>query len=188
MSDPTRFFRQPSHPLQRRYEALRAYLFEGVPLAEAARRFRYRPRSLLVLASRFRHGLLPPFFRDISHGRKDQPVATPLHDAILALRRQRLSITDIARTLTVQGQKVSFSTVWHVLEDQGQKRLPRRTAAERGRSPPRPALLRPPIADVEAHDLSTGREITCRAPLLFLFAPFLARIDSSSAPGSPGPG
>ncbi len=177
MSDPTRFFRQPSHPLQRRYEALRAYLFEGVPLAEATRRFRYRPRSLLVLASRFRHGLLPPFFRDISHGRKDHPVATPLHDAILALRRQRLSITDIARTLTVQGQKVSFSTVWHVLEDQGQKRLPRRTAAERGRSPPRPALLRPPIADVEEHDLSTGREFACRAPLLLLFAPFLARID-----------
>ena len=177
MPDPARFFRQPSHPLHRRYEALRAYLFEGVPLAEAARRFRYRPRSLLVIASRFRRGFLPPFFRDIPHGRKDRPVATPLSEAILALRRQNLSITDIARTLTAQGQKVSFSTVWHVLEDAGQSRLPRRTAAERGGRRRRPSLLRPPVADVEEHDLSPGREVACRAPLLLLFAPFLARVD-----------
>ena len=30
--DLTRCFRQPSHPLQRRYEALRSYPFEGVPM------------------------------------------------------------------------------------------------------------------------------------------------------------
>jgi len=174
--EPRRFFGRPAHPLQRRYEALRAYLFEGQPLAKVARRFRYTPRSLLVIASRFRRDQLPPFFRDIPRGRKDQPVATPLREAILALRHQKLSITDIARTLTSQGQKVSFSTVWHVLEEEGETRLPRRTAEERGVRP-RPPLLKPPIADVEELDLSPGLEVPCRAPLLFLFAPFLARLD-----------
>ncbi len=169
------FFAHPSHPLQRRYEALRAYLYENLPLAEVARRFRYRPRSLQVIASRFRRDELPPFFREIPRGRQDRPVATPLREAILALRRQKFSITDIARTLTAQGQKVSFSTVWHILQETGETRLPRRTAAERG-VPPRPPLLHPPVADVGELDLSPGREVPCRAPLLFLLAPLLARV------------
>ena len=37
-------FARPTKVDQPRYEALRAYLHEGVPLAEAAQRFGYTPR------------------------------------------------------------------------------------------------------------------------------------------------
>ena len=37
-------FARPTKVNQPRYEALRAYLHEGVPLVEAAQRFGYTPR------------------------------------------------------------------------------------------------------------------------------------------------
>ena len=44
-SDPSRaggeFFASPEHPTQRRYEALRAYLYEGYSAAEVAGWFGY---------------------------------------------------------------------------------------------------------------------------------------------------
>ena len=46
-TDPARggeVFARPTKVDQPRYEALRAYLHEGVPLAEAAQRFGYTPR------------------------------------------------------------------------------------------------------------------------------------------------
>ena len=46
-TDPARGgegFARPTKVDQPRYEALRAYLHEGVPLAEAAQRFGYTPR------------------------------------------------------------------------------------------------------------------------------------------------
>ena len=173
MPDPRLFFREPDHPLQRRYEALRAYFLEGRSAAEAARRFRYSVHSFEVLASQFRQGQLPPFFRDIPHGRKDRPVAEPLRAAVLRLRHEeRLSVLDIAERLRSEGRPVSFSTVWVLLREAGIGRLPRRTAEERERPP----LLAPPVADVGELNLRRGLEVECRSPLVFLFAPFLAEV------------
>ena len=43
-------FAHPQQVNQRRYEAVRAYLLEGAPLAEAAARFGYTPSALASLA------------------------------------------------------------------------------------------------------------------------------------------
>ncbi|MGI0129710.1 MAG: hypothetical protein ACREDE_04160 [Thermoplasmata archaeon] len=173
MLDPLEFFREPSHPLQRRYEALRAYFFEGRSAAEAARRFHYSAHSLEVLASQFRQGQLPPFFRDIPHGRKDRPVAEPLREAVLRLRHEEnLSVIDIAERLRSEGRPVSFHTVWLLLREAGVGRLPRRTAEQRNRPP----LLAPPVSDISQLHLRSGVEVECRTPLVFLFAPFLDQI------------
>lgn len=60
------FFLQPQAPLQRRYEALRAYFLDERPPAEIADRFGYRLSSLKAMACRFRaacsQGGPPPFF------------------------------------------------------------------------------------------------------------------------------
>lgn len=50
------FFAVPQDPTHRRYEALRAYLYEGRPAAEAAARFGYTPKALDSLARDFRGG------------------------------------------------------------------------------------------------------------------------------------
>jgi hypothetical protein len=176
MEEPADFFLKPSHPLQRRYEALRAHLVERLPAEEVARRFGYTPHSVEVLASRLRNDQLPPFFRDIPHGRKDRPVAGPLREAILELREQRLSILDISERLKAEGRPVSFHTVWLMLRDAGIGRLPKRSAAERA-SPPK---LRPPVADVSGYVPTTGCKVQCRTPFVLLFAPLLARLEFDS--------
>src|ERR1700734_16351 len=54
------FFLRPDSPAHRRYEALRAYLADGLPAAEAAARFGYTPASLLSAVRDFRAGERPP--------------------------------------------------------------------------------------------------------------------------------
>jgi hypothetical protein len=44
------FFLSPHFPLQRQYEALRAFLVEEEPSADVARRFGYSPGAFRVLA------------------------------------------------------------------------------------------------------------------------------------------
>jgi transposase len=165
---------RPKHPLHRRYEALRAYLVEGLSPREVQRRFGYSPSSIHVLAVRFRKEGVTPYFRDfLRRGPRDRPVVSPLRDEILELRRQGLSGRDIAERLTSQGRPISHPTVWLVLKEEGIGRLPRRTRAQRAAPPKDP----PPVADLEELDLSPGREAACRAPLLLLFAPYLATLD-----------
>jgi hypothetical protein len=59
------FFLQPQETFHRRYEALRAYFLDGLPLAEVADRFGYRLSALKSMVCRFRascvHGGPPPF-------------------------------------------------------------------------------------------------------------------------------
>ncbi len=55
-------FLQPANSTHRQYEALRAYFVEGLPSAEAARRFGYSAGSFRVLCHQFRQappGVLP---------------------------------------------------------------------------------------------------------------------------------
>jgi hypothetical protein len=60
-----RFFLEPEQSTHRRYEALRAIFFEGLPPNQVADRFGYRPAALRSLVSRFRSGCRagnpPPF-------------------------------------------------------------------------------------------------------------------------------
>ena len=50
-----RIFLVPRNAVHRQYEALRAYFVEGLPSAEAARRFGYTPGSFRVLCHELRH-------------------------------------------------------------------------------------------------------------------------------------
>jgi len=59
------FFLQPTQPLHRRYEVLRAVFVEHRPLQDIARQYGYRYGSLRNLVTRFRvqsqRGQVPPF-------------------------------------------------------------------------------------------------------------------------------
>jgi hypothetical protein len=62
LTDPKRFFLEPSNAAQRQYEALRAFFIEELPSTEAAKRFGYTPGSFRVLVHDFRHDPDPQFF------------------------------------------------------------------------------------------------------------------------------
>ena len=62
LTDLSRVFLEPSNATHRQYEALRAYFVEGLPSAEAARRFGYTEGSFRVLCHQFRQDPNRSFF------------------------------------------------------------------------------------------------------------------------------
>ena len=172
LTDLTRVFLEPANSTHRQYEALRAYFVDGLPSEQAARRFGYTPGSFRVLVHQFRQNPRRDFFRTPAKGPHAAPKADPLRDRIIALRKQNLSIYDISRNLTHQGNSLSPVAVAHVLKEEGFARLPRRADDER------PVGSRPTIADiadVRQLDLSPASFRT-KFGGLFLFVPMLATI------------
>ena len=171
--DPLVYFLRPEKTNHRRYEVLRAYFVEKLPTEEIARRFGMVPGSVRVLATLFRQGKVGEFFRDTApHKRGGALYDLPLKEAVLDLRAQRLSVYDIARRLRRLNRPVSHQTVWMVLKEAGLERLPKRSTRQRALPPKLPL----PHADKDGFSLAPGLVVPCRAPLLFLFAPYLERI------------
>jgi hypothetical protein len=104
-SSEARFFLAPANALHRQYEALRAYFVEGLPSAQAARRFGYTPGAFRVLCHQFRHehNLQERFFREAHHGPEAAPARDPVRDLVMAMRKKNLSVYDIQRELKAQG-------------------------------------------------------------------------------------
>jgi hypothetical protein len=88
------FFREPSGPLQRQYEALRAVFLDGLSQKEAAGRFGYTHDAFRQLVHQFRRacgaGTPPPFSsrrapdgrplrrpRRLGHSRRPSPTPGP---------------------------------------------------------------------------------------------------------------
>jgi hypothetical protein len=168
-----RFFLEPGHPRQRQYEALRAFFVEGLPSAEAARRFGYTAGSFRVLCHKFRGGDLGAFFRDLARGPQVQAKKDPARPLILALRKQNLSIYDIQDALGPQGHPLSLTAIHEVLRAEGFARLPRRRDEER---PERPRPARAAVADVRRFQLAP-RQFATALGGLFVFVPWLVRLD-----------
>ncbi len=167
-----RVFLVPRNALHRQYEALRAYFVDGLPSAEAARRFGYTPGSFRVLCHELRQNPEREFFLSPHPGSPQRLPRDSVSERIVALRKQNLSIYDISRALSDAGQKRSPAAVALVLKEAGFDRLPRRGDEER---PPGSRPNRADVADVRQLDLAP-RSFRTQYGGLFLFLPFLARI------------
>ncbi len=180
-----RFFREPTTPRQRQYEALRAYFIDEVPSAEAARRFGYTPGAFRVLCHAFRRGELPELFATARPGPRGQPRKSRAHEQIVALRKRNYSVYDISEALKQQGTSLSPTAVREVLAEEGFAPLPRRLDEER------PAGVGPTteaVADVREFHLAP-REFITRLGGLFLFVPDLVRVNADDlAVGAKLPG
>ena len=172
LTDLSRRFTEPTNATHRQYEALRAYLVEGLSGVEAARRFGYTPGSFRVLVHQFRRDPNRIFFTPPAKGPQAAPKADPVHDRIIALRKQNLSIYDISRALHDEGHPLSPVAVSQVLKAEGFARLPRRSDDER---PPGSRPTTADVADVRQLDLSP-RQLRTSFGGLFLFLPTLASI------------
>jgi len=171
-NDLTKVFLEPANSTHRQYEALRAYYVEGISSAEAAKRFGYTPGSFRVLCHEFRRNSQREFFRPPAKGPQASPKVDKVREAVMALRKQNLSIYDISRALEEAGSPLSPAAISLILKEEGFTRLPRRRDEER---PPgtRPDVS--PVADVRQLDLSS-RQFRTRFGGLFLFLPYLAQI------------
>src|SRR3954454_20378835 len=173
--DPqARFFLAPEAPLQRQYEALRAYYVERLPSHEVARRFGYTPGSFRVLCHQFRHdpAKRAALFPAAGPGPPPGPARDPVRDLVVAMRKRNLSVYDIRRELAAAGHDISINAPSVLLREEGFARLPRRLDEER------PQATRPEaaaMADVRA--LSTEpRSFRTRLSGLWFFVPLMRDI------------
>ena len=169
------FFLSPQFPMQRQYEALRAYLVDEEPSADVARRFGYSPGAFRVLCYQFRHDpqKRASFFRQPQRGPQSSPARDRVRDLAVAMRKRNLSVYDMQRELAAAGHTISINSLTVLLREEGFSRLPRRADDER------PVTVKPEIADVADVRRLSLSPCSFRTPLagLFLFLPLLDRID-----------
>jgi hypothetical protein len=170
-----KFFLAPQFPLQRQYEALRAFFVDEEPSHEVAVRFGYSPGAFRVICHQFRHDpdKRAAFFRQPQRGPQSAPARDRVRELAVAMRKRNLSVYDIQQELAEAGHPISINSLTVLLREEGFARLPRRGDDER------PLTVKPEIAavaDVRHLDLSPR---TFRTPLagLFLFVPLLDRIN-----------
>src|SRR5882762_5403843 len=162
-----KFFLSLQFPMQRQYEALRAFLVDEEPSGDVARRFGYSPGAFRVLCHQFRHDPLKraSFFRQPQRGPQSSPARDRVRDLAIAMRKRNLSVYDMQRELAEAGHTISIASLSCLLREEGFARLPRRRDDERPAHPkPEPA----PIADVRAVNL-TARTFVTRLGGLFCF-------------------
>jgi hypothetical protein len=169
------FFLSPEFPLQRQYEALRAFFVEEEPSVDVARRFGYSQGAFRVLCHQFRHNpdKRASFFRQPQRGPQTAPTRDRVRALAVAMRKRNLSVYDMQPELAAAGHTISINSLILLLREEGFSRLPRRADQER------PVIVKPEIAevaDVRRLDLSP-RAFRTRLAGLFLFVPLLDRID-----------
>jgi hypothetical protein len=169
------FFLAPRFPLQRQYEALRAFFVDEEASTDVARRFGYSPGAFRVLCHQFRHNpdKRASFFRQPQRGPQVARLRDRVRDLAVAMRKRNLSVYDIQRELAAAGHRISINSLIILLREEGFSRLPRRADDERPRTV-KPEIAK--VADVRRLDLSPR---SFRTPMagLFLFVPLLDRID-----------
>src|ERR671910_1925168 len=142
------FFARPTDPTQRRYEALRAYLHQGLPAAEVARRFGYATDTLHGMVREFRGGRRD-FFVVAKPGPKIAPAKQAARSRIVELRQAGHSMDEIATALAREGTPLNRTGIAEVVAEEGFGRLWRRPEALRG-APRRETLPRAGRIDFQA--------------------------------------
>ncbi len=83
------FFLKPQVPMQRRYEALRAYFVEELLVEDVAKRFSYSPHTVYSLLKQYKKLSSPEFFLELKRGPKEHREETlKVKNLIIALRKK----------------------------------------------------------------------------------------------------
>ncbi len=157
-------FARPAQASQRRYEAIRAYLYEGLPLGEAAGKFGYAPSALASLVRDFRAGKLALFAEPGRPGRKSAPKKDAARGKVIELRRQGLSVHEIGARLAADGTPLNRTGVGQILAGEGFGRL-----------------LRHPEPEASTSPATRGRDTNLPRASVIDFAAFPARADTRLA-------
>ena len=149
---------------QRRYEALRAYLFEGRSLRQAAEATGYTRDALASLVRDLRAGKLAPFAPPGTPGRKTAPRAGAARGRVIELRRQGLSVYEISTRLGQEGIPLGRTAVSGILRQEGFGRL-----------------LRGPAPQASTNPATSGRDTRLPAAAVIDFAAVPARAHTAMA-------
>ena len=166
-------FVEPRNVTHRQYEALRAFFVDGTPQAEIAEAFGYSVGTFRVMCSAFRKNPQREFFIQPQRGpKKKADKEDNMRERMISLRKQNLSIYDIAEHLKADGRSLTAAAIAAILKEEGFSRLPRRRDEER---PHRNGPDKAPVANAGELDLSP-RTFSTKFGGLFLFLPMLAKL------------
>src|SRR5712691_9016133 len=179
----------PGQVNQRRYEALRAYLYESASLQQAADATGYTRDALASLVRDLRAGRLTVFAPPGVPGRKSAPKKDAARGRVIELRREGLSIYEISTRLTREQTPLGRTAVSDIRREEGVGRPLRGPEPEASISPATAGRdTRLPAAAVIDFAALPGRSHTTMAGLL-LAVPDLVALDLPAmvtAAGYPG--
>jgi transposase len=164
------FFLNPRSSKQRQYEALRAYVVDGLTAQEVARRFDFSEKSIYALAHYLRVGQLE-LFPQVATGPKDRRVTSYIKDLIYELRKKNLSVPDIVEGLHDRDITLSASTVERILKDAGYGRLPKRAAGRSGLTR-KNTMIPQPSHNIDFKQLKPFRA-DCQVAGVYFFLPYI---------------
>jgi transposase len=165
------FFATAADATQRRYEGLRAYLFEDLPAEEAAARVGWTTTTLNSAVRDFRAGRRE-FFVAAKPGPKSAPAKEAARARIVALRRAGHSVYEIAEALKATDTPLNRTGVSEVLAEEGFTRQWPRPHAARG------GPKKEPLASASVVDFAEfPRRAATKVAGLFLAIPELVALD-----------
>lgn len=173
------YFLHPTHPWQRRYEALRASFVDRLPGKVVAERFGYTHGYLRLLRHQFVHGKLDFAEPTVEGTAQRRGVSSEVRTTVRQWRERRLSAGEIAQLLSEDGTELSVRTVERILAEEGFSKLPRRTRLKVGMTVAGAEVpSRSEAVDLEALE---GKRFECSGAGAFLFAPFIQQLDIAGA-------
>ena len=165
------FFAIPADATQRRYEGLRAYLYEDLPAEDAAGRVGWTTTTLHSAVRDFRAGRRE-FFVTPRPGPKSAPAKDAARARIVALRRAGHSVYEISEALAGTDTPLNRTGVSEVLAEEGFTRQWPRPHAARG-GPKKEPLAAAGVVDFEA----LPRRWSTKVAGLYLAIPELVALD-----------
>lgn len=173
-----KYFLYPTHDWQRRYEALRASFVERLPAKIIAERFGYSSSYIHLLRHQFMHGKID-FSEPVPEGKTARRrVDSKIRLKICNWRENRLSAGEITQLLSEEGVELSVRTVERVLAEEGFTKLPRRSRLKLGLTVKGAKV--PAVSEAITVSAVTGKHVGCEAAGVFLFAPFIEKLNISN--------
>jgi len=170
-----KYFLHPVHDWQKRYEALRASFVDRLPAKVVADRFGYSQSYVNLLRHQFVHEKID-FSEPVPEGKiKRRKVDSLTRSKICNYREHRLSAGEIVQLLSEDGIEISVRTVERILAEEGFTKLPRRTKLKLG------LTVKGAQVPAVSHRIHISefdnRSIDCDAAGVFLFAPFIEKLN-----------
>lgn len=169
------FFFNPKSNWQKRYEALRASFVDRLPARVVGAKFGYKPEYVRYMRHLFKKDQLD-FSEPVPEGKVNRyRIKADTRKKIKQWREQNLSAVEITECLRQQGLEISIRTVERVLNEEGYKKLPRRTQLKIGLTiqgatvPEKSKIIR-----LQEFD---NKKIHTENAGVFLFAPFIKQLE-----------
>jgi len=173
-----KYFLYPTHDWQRRYEAMRASFVERLPAKIVAERFGYSPSYIHLLRHQFIHGKID-FSEPVPEGKTARRrVDSKIRLKICNWRQHRLSAGEITQLLSEEDVELSVRTVERLLAEEGFTKLPRRSRLKLGLTVKGAKV--PTVSEAITISAVTGKHVGCEAAGVFLFAPFIEKLNISN--------